>query len=188
MRSTGTGFPSTNEPESCGSSAKRSTHLPQPTHPLSPDFRDLLCALSEADAKYLVVGGYAVGVHGHPRATKDLDVWIEASRENAPKVIAALVKFGAPLMGLTESDLHAPGVGLRIGVEPGRIDVLTKITGVDFASAWAGKLDAVFGDVLAHVIGWTELIANKRAAGRAQDIADVLALERLRLARLRSPR
>ncbi len=162
--------------------------MPHPTYPLAPDFRDLLFALSEADAKYLVVGGYAVGVHGHPRATKDIDIWVEASRDNAPKVIAALQMFGAPMMGLTEQDLHAPGVGLRIGVEPGRVDVLTKVTGVDFAAAWAGRIDAVFGDVRAHVIGLTELLANKRAAGRPQDVADVAALERLQRARGREPR
>jgi hypothetical protein len=97
---------------------------------MSPDFLDLLRAFSDAEARFLVVGAYAVGVHGHPRATKDLDVWIEASDENAPRVMRALVAFGAPLMGITESDLRKPGIGLQIGVAPGRIDVLTKITGV----------------------------------------------------------
>jgi hypothetical protein len=162
--------------------------LPHPTYPLTPDFRDLLFELSEADAKYLVVGGYAVGVHGHPRATKDIDIWVEASNDNAPRVITALRGFGAPLMGLTEEDLRVPGVGLRIGVEPGRIDLLTKITGVGFAAAWDGKFDAVFDDVSVHVIGLTELFANKRAAGRPQDLADVAALERLLRARARQPR
>src|SRR6187551_4136132 len=94
-------------------------------HAMSPDFLDLLRALLGASARFLVVGAYAVGVHGRPRATKDLDVWVEASAANAPKVIAALREFGAPLMGLTEAELHQPGIGLQIGVEPGRIDVLT---------------------------------------------------------------
>jgi hypothetical protein len=75
---------------------------------MSPDFLDLLRALSDAEARFMVVGAYAVGVHGHPRATKDLDVWVEASPDNAPKVINALRDFGAPLMGLTEEDLRAP--------------------------------------------------------------------------------
>jgi hypothetical protein len=153
--------------------------LADPTVLLSRDFRDLLSALSEADARYLVVGGYAVGVHGHPRATKDLDVWVEASSDNARKVIAALRTFGAPLMGLSEIDLQSPGVGLRIGVEPGRIDVLTKVSGVGFTAAWEGRMEASFGGVRAHVIGLAELIANKRAAGRPQDLADVAMLERI---------
>jgi hypothetical protein len=158
--------------------------LPTPTTPLlSQDFRDLLSALCEADARFLVVGGYAVGVHGHPRATKDLDVWVEASEQNAPKVIAALQSFGAPLMGISETDLRIPGTGLRIGVEPGRVDILTKVTGVEFAGAWTNKIEVLFGDVRAHVIGLTDLLANKRAAARPQDVADVAALDRLGRAR-----
>lgn len=94
---------------------------------MSPDFLDLLRALSGADARFLVVGAYAVGVRGRPRATKDLDVWVEASAVNAPKVINGLVEFGAPLMDLTETDLQTAGIGLQIGVEPGRIDVLTAV-------------------------------------------------------------
>jgi hypothetical protein len=159
--------------------------LPTPTPPLSQDFRDLLFALCEADARFLVVGGYAVGVHGYPRATKDLDVWVEASESNAAKVIAALQAFGAPLMGLSESDLQTPGVGLRIGVEPGRVDLLTKVTGVEFATAWTNRVEVAFGDVRAHVIGLAELLANKRAAARPH-IADVDALDRLARAKART--
>jgi hypothetical protein len=87
---------------------------------MSPDFLDLLRAFSDAEARFLVIGAYAVGVHGRPRATKDLDVWVEASTENAPRVMRGLVAFGAPLMGLTESDLSTPGLGLQIGIAPGR--------------------------------------------------------------------
>jgi len=94
---------------------------------MNPDFLDLLRSLLAADVRFMVVGAYAVGVHGHPRATKDLDVWVEPSIENAPKVIRALVDFGAPLMGLTATDLETPGVGLQIGKEPLRVDVLTKV-------------------------------------------------------------
>jgi hypothetical protein len=127
-----------------------------------------------------VVGAYAVGVHGHPRATKDLDVWVEASDENAPRVMHGLVAFGAPLMGLTEVDLREPGIGLQIGVAPGRIDVLTKITGVTFAEAWPGRVAADFGgDVRCNVLGLSDLLRNKRASARPQDLADVDALERL---------
>jgi hypothetical protein len=147
---------------------------------MNPDFLDLLRALLAADARFMIVGAYAVGVHGHPRATKDMDVWVEASADNAPRVIAALREFGAPLMGLTEADIKAPGVGLQIGVPPGRIDVLTVITGVDFADAWPSTVEADFGDVRCHVIGLNDLLKNKTASARPQDLADVTALGRLR--------
>lgn len=147
---------------------------------MSPDFLDLLRAFSDADVRFLVIGAYAVGVHGRPRATKDLDVWVEASDENAPRVMRGLVAFGAPLMGLTEADLSKPGIGLQIGVEPGRIDVLTKVSGVAFEEAWQGRVQANFGEgVRCSVIGLSELLRNKRASGRPQDLADVDALERL---------
>jgi hypothetical protein len=97
-----------------------------------------------------------------------------------PKVISGLVEFGAPLMGLKEADLRVPGVGLQIGVEPGRIDVLTSISGVRFEDAWPRKVKADFAEgVRCNVIGLNELLENKRAAGRPQDLADVAALERL---------
>jgi hypothetical protein len=147
---------------------------------MSPDFLDLLRAFSDAEARFLIVGAYAVGVHGHPRATKDLDVWVEASDENAPRVLRGLAAFGAPLMGLTEADLRTPGVGLQIGVEPGRIDVLTKVSGLSFEEAWPGRVVANFGEgVRCDVIGLTDLLRNKRASARPQDLADVDALERL---------
>jgi hypothetical protein len=148
---------------------------------MNPDFLDLLRALLDAEARFLVVGAYALGVHGRPRATKDFDVWVEASDDNAPRVIRALSVFGAPLMGLTEEDLRRPGLGLQIGVEPGRIDVLTTISGITFDEAWPGRKEAAFGEgVRCGVIGFDDLVRNKRAAGRPQDLADVAALERLR--------
>jgi len=107
-------------------------------------------------------------------------VWVEASAENAPKVINGLVEFGARLMGLTEADLRTAGVGLQIGVEPGRIDVLTAVSGVHFEDAWPRRVQADFADgVRCDVIGLDDLLQNKRAAGRPQDLADVAALERL---------
>lgn len=85
---------------------------------MNEDFLDLLSALNDAEVRFLVVGAYAVGVHGRPRATKDLDVWVEASAENARRVIAALRKFGAPLGDLTEADFETPGTGFKMGVPP----------------------------------------------------------------------
>jgi hypothetical protein len=148
---------------------------------MNPDFLDLLRSLLAADVRFMVVGAYAVGVHGRPRATKDLDVWVEPSAENAPKVIRALVAFGAPLMGLTARDLESPGVGLQVGMEPLRIDLLTKVSGPTFEEAWPTHIEADFAEgVRCPVIGLDSLLANKRAAGRPQDLADVAALEKLR--------
>jgi len=150
---------------------------------MSPDFLDLLTALSVADARFLVVGGYAVGVHGRPRATKDLDVWIEASVDNARKVMQALREFGAPIGDLAERDLEMPGTGFKMGEPPARIDILTRIEGVRFEDAWPRRLETSFGSVRCSVIGRTDLLTNKRAAGRPQDLADVAALERLEKAK-----
>jgi hypothetical protein len=155
--------------------------LPIPTLlPLSPDFRDLLSELSAAEARFLVVGGYAVALHGRPRATKDLDVWVEATKENAPRVMKALRAFGAPLQGLVERDLEAPGVGLQIGVPPQRIDVLTAPSGIRFEEAWPNRVVVTLApDLLCPFIGLADLLQNKRAAARPQDLADVAALERI---------
>jgi hypothetical protein len=147
---------------------------------MNPDFLDLLRSLLAADVRFMVVGAYAVGVHGRPRATKDLDVWVEPSPENAPKVIAALVDFGAPLMGLTASDLETPGTGLQFGIAPLRVDLITKVSGPTFGEAWPTHIDVPFSDdVRCPVIGLDALLANKRAAARPQDLADVAALEKL---------
>lgn len=141
---------------------------------MNEDFLDLLSALCAADARFLVVGAYAVGVHGRPRATKDLDVWIEPSRENAARVMRALRQFGAPLMDLTEDDLATPGVGFMMGLPPRRIDLLTQVSGVEFADAWARRIEVTFGEGLrCPVISLEDLVANKRAADRPQDRADV---------------
>ncbi len=153
---------------------------------MDADFLDLLTSLCAADARFLVVGAYAVGVHGRPRATKDLDVWIEASPDNARRVLKALRDFGAPLGDLTESDFEAPGTGFKMGEPPSRIDILTKIEGVRFEDAWPRRVETSFGSVRCGVIGRDDLLTNKRAAGRPQDLADVEALERL--ATLKRPR
>lgn len=147
---------------------------------IGADFRDLLSALCDAEARFLVIGGYAVGIHGRPRATKDLDIWIDASPANAPRVMRALLAFGAPLFGLDVSDLETPGIILQVGLPPNRIDVTTKIDGVSFKRAWPRRIQAMFSEgLVCPVIGLRDLLANKRASGRPQDLADVDALERL---------
>ncbi len=143
----------------------------------NPDFRDLLVEFNAHAVEYLVVGAHALAAYGQIRATKDLDVWVRPERENARRVIAALRAFGAALHGLTEDDLTTPGVVFQMGVAPVRIDVLTMIDGVEFDEAWPNRLQTQFAGVPTSVVGRRELIRNKRAAGRAQDLADVEWLE-----------
>lgn len=145
---------------------------------MNPDFLDILRALSAADARFLVVGAYAVSVHAEPRATGDLDIWVEATAENAARVHGALRAFGAPLQDLTVGDLGTADVVFQIGLPPRRVDILTSITGVAFGDAWAGRVDVSYGDVRVPVIGRDALLANKRALGRPKDLLDVDLLER----------
>lgn len=147
---------------------------------LNPDLRDLLSAFCDAEVRFLVVGAYAVGVHGFPRATKDLDVWVDASRANAPRVVKALRAFGAPLYGLTEKELQAPDVILQVGVPPNRVDVITGLSGLSFRSAWPRRIMVPFGEgLVCPVIALPDLLRNKKATGRPQDLIDVRELERV---------
>jgi hypothetical protein len=145
---------------------------------MSPDFRDLLAEFNAHGVEFLVVGAHALAAHGLVRATKDLDVWVRPDPANAEKVLAALNAFGAPLHDLTAEDLSNPGLIFQIGVEPIRIDVLTRIDGVDFGSAWAERFEARFADQTVSVLSRAHLIQNKKAAGRDQDLLDVKWLER----------
>lgn len=141
------------------------------------DFKDLLQALNDANAKYVIVGGVALAFHAKPRFTGDLDLWVEASAANAPKVYGALAKFGAPLEKLAQEELEHPDLVFQIGVEPVRIDILTSITGVEFDEAWNHRMSGDYGGIPVSFIGRAELIKNKRATGRLQDLADIEQLE-----------
>jgi hypothetical protein len=145
---------------------------------VSDDFQDLLRALVEDGARFLIVGAYAVGAHGLPRATADIDIWISADQENSKRVHRALARFGAPIENLSPNDLTKPDLIYQIGVPPYRIDIITKITGVVFESAWPNRLELPIEGVNVPVIGRDDLLKNKRAAGRPKDIIDVQALER----------
>ncbi len=143
---------------------------------VNPDFADLLRALSAAEAKFLVVGGYAVSFHAQPRATGDLDVWVEPSAENAARVYRALEDFGAPLLDLTPEDLASPGLIFQMGVVPRRIDILTRIEGVTFEEAWPDRVFGNYGGIAFALIGKEALIRNKVAVGRPVDLVDVARL------------
>lgn len=144
---------------------------------LADDFRDLLRAFVAHDVRFLVVGAYALAVLGRPRATGDLDVWVDATPTNARRAFAALRDFGAPLHDLGIEDLATPGVVFQIGLPPLRIDVLTVIDGVAFSRAWPRRLAADFEGVEVGVIGREDFLANKRATGRLKDRADAERLE-----------
>lgn len=138
----------------------------------TPEFKELLSTFNEHDVKYLVVGAFAVMVYSEPRYTKDLDVWVDASRENAGKVFAALREFGAPLTGLTEEDFAEDGF-YQMGRPPSRIDVLMSLDGLDFKSSWENRYAAQFRGVPINYIGKEDLLKNKKLAGRFQDLADI---------------
>jgi hypothetical protein len=146
---------------------------------LNEDFRDLLAALLAAGARFLVVGAHAMAVHGVPRATGDLDVWISPEPSNGDRVWSALERFGAPVeaLGVSRRDLATPGMVIQIGLPPRRIDLLTAVSGVDFETAWAGRVSHAVGELAIPVLGREALIANKRAAGRPRDLADLGLLE-----------
>ena len=137
----------------------------------------MLSALLEAGAEFLVVGAHALALHGRPRATGDLDIWVRATRANAERVWEALLRFGAPLRDLTREDLTGPGLVYQIGLPPRRIDLLTSITGVSWPEAWSDRVHVDVQGISVPVLGKSTLIANKRATGRAQDLVDVAALE-----------
>lgn len=143
------------------------------------DYRDLLASFTAADVRYMVVGAYAVTFHSRPRFTKDLDVWVEPSADNAHKVYGALARFGAPLaaQGVRPEDFQRAGVVYQMGVPPNRIDVQTSVDGLDFAAAWPRRVLAAYGDAQVAYLAKADLIVNKRATARPQDLEDVKALE-----------
>lgn len=146
---------------------------------MNPTFNDILAALYAEKAEFLVVGGYALAAHGLPRATGDIDIWIRPTPENAQRVWAALERFRAPLSRLKVADLHAPDVVFQMGLPPERVDILTSITGVEFADAWPRRQLLKVESVEMPVIGREDLLKNKRASGRRQDLVDAAQLEEL---------
>ena len=144
---------------------------------MNQDFVDLLRAFTVADVRFLIVDAYALALHGRPRATGDLDVWIEATPENARRVVRALAAFGAPLTDVAETDFAREGITYQIGVPPGRIDLLTELTGLSFAEAWPDRMRRPFGDIDVDFIGRASFIRNKRATARPKDLADIEGLE-----------
>lgn len=140
---------------------------------LDQDFRGFVELFVASDVRFLIVGDYAVAAHGLPRYTGDLDVWVWVSSENASRAIRSLEAFGFAGLGLTEDDFSQPDRVVQLGYPPYRIDILTSIEGVEFDEAWTRRVVLDLDGVLVPFIGRDDLLANKRVAGRPQDIADV---------------
>jgi len=141
------------------------------------DFKDLFSIFNEEQVEYLVAGAHAVIFHAEPRYTKDLDVWVNATSENASRVYRALARFGAPLRDISEDDFCREEMVYQVGIEPNRIDILMGVGGVSFADAWNCREESTYAGVPIHIMGKDSLIRSKEAAGRPQDLLD---LERLR--------
>lgn len=146
---------------------------------MNEDFVDLLGSLLKEEARFLVVGAYAMAAHGVPRATGDIDIWVAADPGNADRVYRALARFGAPLgsLGISVADFAAPDKVIQFGLPPRRIDVLTGISGVTFDPAWERREVFPFSGLSVPVLGRADLLVNKRAAGRPRDLADIAVLD-----------
>jgi len=144
---------------------------------LNEDYKDMLRCLLEENVRFLLVGAYALAVHGYPRATKDIDFFVRAAPDNAARLMKALRRFGAPLSEVTEADFSSEGIIFQIGNSPRRIDIITRISGVDFEHAYANRQMLAVEGMEVPVISVKDLLANKRASGRAQDLADIEKLE-----------
>ncbi len=144
---------------------------------LNRDFKEFIASLNANGVRYLIVGGYAVAFHGHPRYTKDLDVWIEISPENAARVLQSLEAFGFGAIGLKPNDFEQADQVVQLGRPPQRIDLLTSADGVSFAECHAARIEAEIDGVKACFINLDHLKRNKRASGRHQDLADIENLE-----------
>lgn len=140
------------------------------------DLKDLLRAFNDHAVKYLIVGGYAFGVYAEPRATKDLDIFIRSDEENSKAVFRALTQYGAPLDGLSPADFM-DGTTFQIGQPPARIDILQRIDGVTFDEAWKNRVEGLIdNEIRTAVISRDDLIRNKLASGREQDVLDAKTL------------
>jgi hypothetical protein len=136
------------------------------------DFKEFLKLLTSKEIEYLIIGGYAVGFHGYPRATGDMDVWIAANEKNALKMVEALRQFGFDLPDLKKEIFLTEKKVIRMGIPPMRLEILTSIDGVRFEECFQNRIIADFGDFTANFISKKDLLINKRSSGRPQDMVD----------------
>lgn len=146
---------------------------------LNEDYKEMLQCLAAENVEFLLVGAYALAAHGYPRATMDIDIWVAPAPQNAQAVLRALSRFGAPLHGMTESDLQMDDTIFQIGVAPRRIDILTGASGLRFREAFDRSMEVEVEGLLVRVPCIDDMIVNKQATGRTKDLADVEALQAL---------
>ncbi len=144
---------------------------------LNKNFKEFIELLNSNNVRYMIVGGYALAIHGQPRYTEDIDVWILIDDENARKVIQTLNDFGFSELGLNEEDFLTAGNVIQLGYPPNRIDILTQATGVDFQECYSHRLQIEIDGVMIDIIDIENFKKNKRATGRLQDLADMEKLE-----------
>jgi hypothetical protein len=144
---------------------------------LNQDFREFIQSLNDNQVRYLVVGGYAVALHGYPRYTKDIDIWIEMTIENARSMVKALEQFGFASLGLKESDFLIEDQIIQLGYAPSRIDIITTLPGVEFMECYDKRVHVEIDSVEVNFIDLENLRKNKKASGRLQDLADLEKLE-----------
>lgn len=142
---------------------------------LPEDFKDLLCLLNEHKVEYLIVGGWALGVHGYVRATGDMDIWIGQSDVNIQNLLSALSAFGEP-DGIDQEFFKENGNAFRMGTPPLRIEIITEATGIDFAASYLNKIMIETDAIQVPFLSYQDLVKNKRASGRLRDLADLEAL------------
>ena len=147
---------------------------------LNEDYKEMLQCLVGEKVKFLLVGAYALAAHGYPRATMDIDLWVMPSPQNAEAVLRALARFGAPMQGVTATDLQKDDTIYQIGVAPRRIDIITGASGLRFEETFTRATEVEIEGIKVHVPVVDDLIRNKRASGRTKDRADVEALEALK--------
>lgn len=140
--------------------------------PASLHFKELLRKFNEHQVRYLIVGAYAVMKYTEPRYTKDLDVWVDATPDNAVRVFKSLAEFGAPMNGVTVEDFANPDLVFQIGIEPERIDIMMQVKGLEFSTAWLERVEAEFEDISISLLSKHHLLVSKTAAGRPQDMID----------------
>jgi hypothetical protein len=143
---------------------------------VAKDFEEFFASFNAHRVQYLIVGGYALALHAHPRYTGDMDVFVAANEANAHSIEKALIDFGFSAPDLSWNDFAVPGKIVQLGYPPFRIDIITAIDGVSFEDAWARRVESRYGDQAVHFISKQDLIANKRASGRKQDLLDLDAL------------
>ncbi len=144
---------------------------------LNQDFKEFIQLLNANQVKYLVIGGYAVAIHGHPRYTKDIDIWIEISEDNANKLVTTLTQFGFDSLGVTTEDFQTANQIIQLGYPPNRIDLITNPDGIDFQTCYDSKIEVNLNDVPVKFIDLDNLKKNKLASGRLQDLADLENLQ-----------